>query len=335
MKNRIGPCAFFFVAAVASFFLIQTALGQLTITTNNGAITITGVSGSPISITIPAKTNGYPVTTIANSAFGGDSGLSGIIIPDSVTNIGNLAFASSGLTNVTIPGSVIGIGYEAFVSCESLTNVSVDAGNPAYSSLNGVLFDKDRDTLIQYPPALPVSTYTVPSTVNSITNYAFYGALSLGSVTIPRTLVHIGDDAFTYCVSLNTLYFNGNAPSVGADAFFEADNGVAVYDLPGTTGWASFYAALGASFASSNLWYQASPLILNFEPSFGLHNGQFGFAISWATNAAIVVEANGNPSDPVWVPISTNTVAATNGTANFSDPQWRSYPKRFYRLEPR
>ncbi|MGH7980112.1 MAG: leucine-rich repeat domain-containing protein, partial [Limisphaerales bacterium] len=125
MKNRIGPCAFFFVAAVASFFLIQTALGQLTITTNNGAITITGVSGSPMSITIPAKTNGYPVTTIANSAFGGDSGLSGIIIPDSVTNIGNLAFASSGLTNVTIPGSVIGIGYEAFVSCESLTNVSV------------------------------------------------------------------------------------------------------------------------------------------------------------------------------------------------------------------
>jgi hypothetical protein len=55
--------------------------------------------------------------------------------------------------------------------------------------------------------------------------------------------------------------------------------------------------------------------------------GGFGFTISWATNASVVVEAATNLANPVWIPVSTNTL--TGGTNYFSDPQWTNYPGRF------
>jgi hypothetical protein len=56
----------------------------------------------------------------------------------------------------------------------------------------------------------------------------------------------------------------------------------------------------------------------------------FGFTVSWATNAPVVVEACTNLSNPVWTPVSTNTPAS--GTNHFSDPHWTNYPNRFYRV---
>jgi hypothetical protein len=73
-----------------------------------------------------------------------------------------------------------------------------------------------------------------------------------------------------------------------------------------------------------------NPLILNTDPSFGVHTNQFGFTFSWATNRSVVVEAATDPSNPDWSPLQTITV--TNGSADFSDPQWTNYPARFYRL---
>ncbi len=341
MKNQAGQRHIFALAAVAFFLLIQSAVAQFTFTTNNGAITITGYTGSGPSVTIPAATNGYSVTTIGNTAFGGNSSVTSVSIPSSITNIGAFAFASSGLTSITIPNSVIGIGQEAFVSCESLANITVNSGNPAYSSLNGVLFDKPLSNLLQYPAGLVTGNYTVPGSVTNIAADAFYFASGFASITIPINVTGIGQDAFAFCFAQDNnylqVYFEGNAPTLGADAFFEDgfNYGVNVYYIPGTTGWSTFSAALGSSLESLNLWYLPAPQILNFEPSFGLHpNGRFGFTVSWATNASIVVEANGNPSDPAWTPISTNAVTATIGTANFLDPLTKNYIQRYYRLRP-
>ena len=60
------------------------------------------------------------------------------------------------------------------------------------------------------------------------------------------------------------------------------------------------------------------------RPGFGVQPGGFGFTISWATNASVVVEAATNLANPVWIPVSTNTL--TGGTNYFSDPQWTNYP---------
>ena len=76
-------------------------------------------------------------------------------------------------------------------------------------------------------------------------------------------------------------------------------------------------------------WFLPNPLILNNGPGFGVQPGGFGFTISWATNASVVVEAATNLANPVWIPVSTNPL--TGGTNYFSDPQWTNYPERFYR----
>ena len=76
-------------------------------------------------------------------------------------------------------------------------------------------------------------------------------------------------------------------------------------------------------------WFLPNPVILNFEPNFGVQTNGFGFTISWATNASVVVEAATNLANPVWIPVSTSPL--TGGTNYFSDPQWTNYPERFYR----
>lgn len=335
MKFRAGEHHPVVLAAVAFLGLLQSATAQLTYDTNNGAITITGYTGFGPAVTIPGTLNGHPVTAIGNAAFGGAASVTSVSIPNSVTNIGAFAFTASGLTGVTIPSSVIYIGQDAFAACNSLSNITVNAGGPAYTSLNGVLFDKAQHTLIQYPAALTNDNYTIPGTVTTIGDDAFYSASGVGSVTIPNSVSAIGNDAFAYCIALDTVYFGGNAPNVGSFAFYETGfgSGVTVNYLPGTTGWQAFSAAPGQSLAAFMFWYQPGPEILTFEPTFGVETNQFRFTISWATNATLVVEACTNLANPAWVPIFTNTVTATIGTTNFTDPQWGSFRTRFYRVQ--
>ena len=106
---------------------------------------------------------------------------------------------------------------------------------------------------------------------------------------------------------------------------FYGDNNATVYYLPGTTGWGSTFGGL-----PTVLWFLPNPLILNFEPNFGVQTNCFGFTISWATNISVVVEVCTNLANPVWSPTATNALIA--GTSYFSDPQWTNYPARYYRL---
>ncbi|HEV2331420.1 MAG TPA: leucine-rich repeat domain-containing protein, partial [Verrucomicrobiae bacterium] len=319
------------------FYRLRVGSSPFAFTINNGGVTVTGYNGSSSSVIIPGTLGGYPVTSIGDFAFSGNSGMTGVSIPNSVTNIGAFAFEASGLTSVTIPASVIGIGQEAFVSCGNLTNISVSARNSAFCSINGVLFDNAQVTLIAYPAGLPADNYIIPAGVTTISDYAFYYGLGVGNVTIPKSVSSIGDDAFANCFTLSGVYFGGNAPGVGSFAFYETGfgRGVTVNYRPGTAGWPAFDAALsafGQSFAGSAFWYRPAPEALNFEPNFGVHDNQFGFTISWATNATVVVDACTNSTNPVWLPAATNTVTATTGTAYFGDPQWARYSVRFYRL---
>jgi hypothetical protein len=101
------------------------------------------------------------------------------------------------LTSIEIPASVTSIGRFVFHQAEALTSISVDVNNNNYSSdENGVLFNKDKTTLIQYPIGSTDSSYTIPEGVTSIGEYAFYQASSLTSITIPASVTSIGNDAF-------------------------------------------------------------------------------------------------------------------------------------------
>ena len=161
-----------------------------------------------------------PVKSIGEEAFLHCSSLTSITIPNSVTSIGQYAFEyCSSLTSITIPNSVTSIGVEAFLGCSSLTSINVDINNPNYSSVDGVLFNKDKTTLIQYPIGNSRSEYTIPNSVTSIGEWAFFYCSSLTSVTIPNSVTSIGSDAFSYCYSLTSITIPNSVTSIGYSAF--------------------------------------------------------------------------------------------------------------------
>ena len=139
------------ILALLTLFVLPAAMqAQFTFTTNNGAITVTGYTGSGGAVVIPPSTNGYPVTSIGANAFSG-SGVTSITIPNSVTSIGDFAFwACFSLTSITIPSSVTNLGAAPFDACP-MAAINVAASNPAFISIGGVLFNQGQTKLIEYP----------------------------------------------------------------------------------------------------------------------------------------------------------------------------------------
>jgi hypothetical protein len=218
------------------------------------------------------------VTVIGDHAFSYCESLTSVIIPDSITVIGDHAFSGcDGLTSVTIPAGVTAIGdgvwnscndltsitvdsnnpnysseagvlfdknkttliqcpagktgkytipesvadieYHAFITCEGLTSINVESNNPNYSSKAGVLFDKDKTTLIQYP-AGKTGGYTIPDSVTAIDFNAFWGCKRLTSITIPDSVTAIGDHAFLGCSGLTSITIPDSVTAIAEYAFF-------------------------------------------------------------------------------------------------------------------
>ncbi len=168
------------------------------------------------SISIPAS-----VTSIGAEAFNDCENLTTVTIPASVTSIGNYAFNDcEKLTTVSIPASVTTIGNGAFNDCEKLTSITVAEGNANYSNdTNGVLFNKDKTTLIKYPEGNNADSYVIPTSVTSICEKAFAGCEDLETVTLPAYVTSIGNEAFRYCGSLKSIEIPDNVTSIGDDAF--------------------------------------------------------------------------------------------------------------------
>ena len=166
------------------------------------------------SVTIPDS-----VTSIGEFAFRYCKSLTSVAIPNSVTSIGERAFSEcTSLTSVTIPDSVTSIGVGAFASCTSLTGIWVAEGNSHYSSdASGVLFSKDKTTLVQCPGTL--AACMIPDSVTSIVGYAFAGCTSLTNVTIPNGVTSIEEHTFDSCISLTSVTIPDSVTSIGGSAF--------------------------------------------------------------------------------------------------------------------
>jgi hypothetical protein len=244
---------------------------------------------------------GSSVVNIGDNAFYFCTNLTGIVIPDSVTNIGGHAFQSCGLTNVVIgnsvasigdwafyscthligvaiPASVVGIGNQIFSACTGLTGITVDAGNPVYSSSNGVLFDKARTMLIQYPCGNAASDYTIPDTVTYIWEAAFYRSTVLINVTIPPSVTTISNWVFAACAGLTGITVNAANPVyLGVDGILFNTDQTTILQYPAGKPASSYTIPSSVSAIGEAAFYSCTNLTSVTIPDSATEIGRWAF----------------------------------------------------------
>lgn len=157
--------------------------------------------------------------TIGESAFAICSSLESITIPSGVKTIGRDAFYSClSLPTVTVPANVTSIGERAFGNCECLTEIRVQSGNMVYCDVNGVLFDKNVTTVLQYPRG-GAGEYALPDTVGTIGPFAFESCVNLTGISLPTGLTSIGRYAFCSCGALTGISLPAGLTSIEERAF--------------------------------------------------------------------------------------------------------------------
>jgi len=164
-------------------------------------------------------------------AFSYCTSLTNVTTSDGLAQIGISAFYSCPLLRfVNIPASVTNIAYNAFSSCPGLHTFVVDSLNPLFSSLDGVLFDKNQTKLIAFPRG-KAGSYIVPDTVTAIDDGTFSYSANLANVTIGANVANIGNWAFYFCSNLTNITFAQCVTNIGTKAFYNCTR-LARVDIP-------------------------------------------------------------------------------------------------------
>lgn len=184
-------------------------------------------------ITLPSS-----LRSIGYYSFQNCTGLKNIVLPDNMNVIGERAFYNcESLISINIPEAITTIGYLALVGCNALESINVSPNNRQYSSVDGVLFNKSKDTLIKYPvnKGTPVR-YSVPTSVITIAAAAFEDNSHIQGVFIPRFVYSIGDQAFHRCSNLTSISVEESSPFFISDentgALYARDRGTLVLVPP-------------------------------------------------------------------------------------------------------
>ena len=183
--------------------------------------------------TMPSNTNtvlNEGTLGISSSAFSGCSGLTSIIIPNSVTNIGSEAFREcTSLTNVTIGNSVTSIGDLTFALCIGLTTITIPnsvatIGNSTFYGCSGLTSIAIGNSVTSIGEAAftrcsGLTNIAIPNSVTIIGRGAFQDCSSLSSIDIPNSVTSIGTSAFNGCSGLTSITIGNSVTSIGYYAF--------------------------------------------------------------------------------------------------------------------
>ena len=233
-------------------------------------------NGHDRNVTIPETIKGMPVMGIEAQAFSMNYDMYYVSIPQNVVYIGVDAFsacenlqevrlpyyltvldseafyACTSLKTVTIPENTVMMGYAPFAACINLQEIKVVSDNPAFTSIGGVLYTKDKKQLINYPCGKSGSIYKVPAPTVEIMDYAFLWNKNLTEVIIQNKCKAIGDYVFGHAQKLKMIHVPSSVTKIGANPF-------------GTQPGATVYAERGSyaqKYCSSNGIRWTTPPVL-------------------------------------------------------------------------
>ncbi|MBR5774587.1 MAG: leucine-rich repeat domain-containing protein [Clostridia bacterium] len=193
--------------------VIPNTLGGNTVTTIDDNAFKNCVSVK--SVTIPGT-----VTRIDTNAFEGCVSLESINLPTGLTYIGSKAFyRCESLKEIVIPSTVTYIGPEILSYCYALDAIEVDSGSRGYVSVDGVLMDIGKTSIIQYPAGKTDEAYAIASTIRSIKQSAFAGNAYIKEITMQSTINQLYDYAFADCTGIEGFTITSNINSIGSYVF--------------------------------------------------------------------------------------------------------------------
>ena len=151
--------------------------------------------------------------------FGVRSKIKKVVVGNGITEIGNYAFWDcANLESIEIPASVTYIGVFNFLLDTNLKRINVEGNNKHYSSVDGVLFSKDKKSIIKYPNKKQ-NTYSIPNTVTNISSYAFRDDTNLEYISLPKNVTSVDYGAFIDCPNLIKVTLPRELTDIASDAF--------------------------------------------------------------------------------------------------------------------
>lgn len=228
------------------------------------------------AIEVPSTLGGYDVTGTERGAFRDCTGITRVTLPDTIVRIGVGSFnGCSSLEEINIPKNAVSIATGVFRNCNSLQNINVSEDNPSFTSVDGVMFNKDKTTLYTYP-AGRLGSYTIPEGATYITTNAFIDAKGLSGVILPDGIEEIDSNAFYGCSSLAYVYMPNTVEYISNRAF--SDVNPVIYYSGTEEEWSAVIGAEDLTDMTIN--FGAAP---PSELPFLFSNAAFGYGEFWNT----------------------------------------------------
>ena len=184
----------------------------------DGTVEIEKYLGSVANVVIPSEIEGAPVTSIWDAAFADCTSLESVVIPDSVTYLANNAFSGcTSLKDVTVPDLGGELNVYTFNGCTAIENMYIKENSEYYSSVDGIIYNKDQTKLIYCPPTK--QSAVILDSVKEIDGCAFSSCSLIKSIILPEGVTSIGWYAFSDCTSLESINFPDTLTSIDEGAF--------------------------------------------------------------------------------------------------------------------
>ena len=175
--------------------------------------------GSETAIELPDELDGHTLTVITKTAFSGNDKIEELKTGNGVVNVSEGAFdGCSALKTVELGGNVASMESSSFDKCPVLEKIEVSSANMYFSSVDGVLFNRDKSVLIRCPMAYSAEEYAVPSHTKTVGAYAFKKCSGIEKIEIGGC--SLSEGSFFHCDNLNEISFTTAVKEIPDYCFF-------------------------------------------------------------------------------------------------------------------